>query len=498
MKKFTMTLRMFPLLFGFILLAKTSNASAQTDIAAGNVSGLWAKANSPYRVNGEITVPDGETLTIEPGVNVIFTGHYKFNVQGRLLAIGTEKDTITFTAQDQQTGWSGLKFQSTPSSNDTSKIVYCVVQNTQAMLSSMNLGGAISVYAFGKLIISNCLITKNKTSGNLQTGGAGIGIMSCSPVIENNTISYNTAEGGHGGGIFIVACPNPVINNNVISCNQATGGAGMALYQCNPVLINNTITENVADLSSSVPAHGGGIDCIQTSPIFLNTILYGNKSGVGSQVHLASPSQPTFSFCDIEGGTAGFARDHAPGGGYNGIYQSNIDTNPLFVNSTSENYRLSDASPCIGAGSDSIQINTNWYRAPTYDFEGNPRPNPPGSSPDIGAFESPLGSPSTSIHEGLRELPNGFQLYQNYPNPFNPQTTIRYDLPKPGVVRLSVYNVVGQMVRTLADGRRFSGTYSVIWDGRDGSARDVASGVYLYRLEVGGQYVQIRRMVLLR
>ncbi len=65
-----------------------------TEIPAGDVSGTWTKAFSPYHINGEITIPNDSTLTIEPGVEVVFTGHYKFNVQGRLLAIGTETDTI--------------------------------------------------------------------------------------------------------------------------------------------------------------------------------------------------------------------------------------------------------------------------------------------------------------------------------------------------------------------------------------------------------------------
>jgi hypothetical protein len=116
----------------FLSLAETQISLAQTDIAGGSVSGLWAKANSPYRINGEITVPNGETLTIEPGVEVIFQGHYKFNVQGRLLAVGTVQDTITFTAQDTKTGWHGIRFLSTPGTNDTSKIIYCRLQYGKA------------------------------------------------------------------------------------------------------------------------------------------------------------------------------------------------------------------------------------------------------------------------------------------------------------------------------------------------------------------------------
>ena len=106
----------------------------------------------------------------------------------------------------------------------------------------------------------------------------------------------------------------------------------------------------------------------------------------------------------------------------------------------------------------------------------------------------------TSVEEvsDATAVPSGYALSQNYPNPFNPQTTIRYDLPVAGAVRLSVYNVLGQMVRTLVDGQRPAGTYSVVWDGKDGSGRDVASGVYLVRLEVEGEVVPSRRMVLLR
>ena len=62
----------------------------QTDIPAGAVSGVWTAAASPFYINGEITIPNDSTLTIEPGVEVVFMGHYKFNVQGRLLALGTQ------------------------------------------------------------------------------------------------------------------------------------------------------------------------------------------------------------------------------------------------------------------------------------------------------------------------------------------------------------------------------------------------------------------------
>ncbi len=76
-----------------------------------------------------------------------------------------------------------------------------------------------------------------------------------------------------------------------------------------------------------------------------------------------------------------------------------------------------------------------------------------------------------------------FALEQNYPNPFNPTTTIRYQVPSDGRVVLKVYNVFGQEVRTLVNGRQSAGARSVEWNGLDNRGRAVSSGVYFYRLE---------------
>ena len=93
--------------------------------------------------------------------------------------------------------------------------------------------------------------------------------------------------------------------------------------------------------------------------------------------------------------------------------------------------------------------------------------------------------------------PAGYALSQNYPNPFNPETTIRYDLPEGGVVRLFLYNLSGQKIRTLVDVHQMAGSYSVTWDGTDETGRAVASGVYLCRMESGG-FSTVRKMLLVQ
>ncbi|NIR51514.1 T9SS type A sorting domain-containing protein [candidate division KSB1 bacterium] len=90
----------------------------------------------------------------------------------------------------------------------------------------------------------------------------------------------------------------------------------------------------------------------------------------------------------------------------------------------------------------------------------------------------------------------GFSLHQNYPNPFNPTTTVTYTLPQASHVVLRVFNLLGEVVRTLVEARKPAGTHFVSWDGRDGRGQHVASGVYLYKIEAEG-FVRVKKMVLL-
>lgn len=96
-------------------------------------------------------------------------------------------------------------------------------------------------------------------------------------------------------------------------------------------------------------------------------------------------------------------------------------------------------------------------------------------------------------------LPTRYALYQNYPNPFNPNTSIRYFVgtQTPTKVSLKVYNVAGQVVKTLVDDQRAPGEYLETWDGRNEEGQAVASGVYFYRLNVS-DYSEAKRMVLLK
>lgn len=97
----------------------------------------------------------------------------------------------------------------------------------------------------------------------------------------------------------------------------------------------------------------------------------------------------------------------------------------------------------------------------------------------------------------VNELPRDFCLDQNYPNPFNPSTSIEFYLPKSATVSLKIYNIAGQLVKTLLEGNIMAGDHSVNWDGTNNKGAKTASGVYLYKLNYAG-HSWFKKMTLIR
>jgi len=117
--------------------------------------------------------------------------------------------------------------------------------------------------------------------------------------------------------------------------------------------------------------------------------------------------------------------------------------------------------------------------------------NPNYYLPHIGYAQSPI---ILGIADNiLNDIPQGFILSQNYPNPFNPVTTINYQLPQASKVTLSVYNILGQKVATLANSGQSAGYYKVEWD-----ATGFASGLYFYRMETDKGFIQSKKLILMK
>jgi hypothetical protein len=111
--------------------------------------------------------------------------------------------------------------------------------------------------------------------------------------------------------------------------------------------------------------------------------------------------------------------------------------------------------------------------------------------------DRPIPLKPGSSEESAASLPGEFGLDQNYPNPFNPETVIKFSLPEDSWVTLKVYNLLGQVVTTLVDEQKSAGEYAITWNGKNDQNKNVASGVYFYRVKAG-DYKSVRRMTLLR
>ena len=352
----------------------TSLTFSQINIPPGDVSGTWFSGTT-YYIQGDITVPNDSILSIEPGVIVEFQGHYALNVQGRLLAIGNDINYILFTVDDTtgfynpdtiQGGWNGIHIIETPIENDTSKIIYCVLQYGKAVGSSPpdNSGGAIFISNFSKVIISNSLITYNSAGGsdspsgggislhfadiklkdneishNYAFDGGGIVIWESEPTFNDNSIVFNTA-GQAGGGIWIGGVSNANFNGDNISNNTAEGnGGGIICWQT-----SNT-TFNSVNIVSNVAYNGGGANFYDCVVQINNCDISDNASAwIGGGVNAYS--------CVLEISSSTFKRDTAfIFGGAIGIYYSEL----IITNSN-----LSDnGARILGGGIHSDYTNIN-------------------------------------------------------------------------------------------------------------------------------------------
>jgi parallel beta-helix repeat protein/predicted outer membrane repeat protein len=256
----------------FLLMA--CNTASAVEVS-GDVWGVWTRDNSPYYVVGEIRIPLDSTLTIEPGVVVNFRGHYKFVIRSsaRLHAVGTETDSIYFTADDTALGWHGLRFMY---GNDRSKLKYCRIEYGKAIGTSPdNRGGGILCY-YSSPRITDCTIRRNAAMH-----GGGINCQGSSAVIMRNMISDNEATGcasPHGGGIYCLHSDLHIKNNHITDNSAGDGGGIYCFSESNPIIEGNIVSENTCF------SRGGGIYCEACSPIITNNVISGN-SGYGGGIY---------------------------------------------------------------------------------------------------------------------------------------------------------------------------------------------------------------------
>lgn len=240
-------------------------------------------------------------------------------------------------------------------------------------------------------------------NGRSSSVAGGVYIHNSSPIITDCIVIHN--EGNDGGGIYAFGDDDPdkyyypVIKNCFVADNSSTWGAGIECWKwinakiINCVVVRNSVSEygggivlvegsdalviNCTILNNHATNFGGGIGNATSHPTVKNSIIWGNTatSNVGPQIH-DRYGATTISHTNMQDWGK---NDNIPDPGDAG----NFSVSPLFVDVSNDDYRLSDNSYCIGAGT--------LLDAPVSDILGNSRPDPAGSQPDLGAYENPLG-----------------------------------------------------------------------------------------------------------
>ena len=250
---------------------------------------------------------------------------------------------------------------------------------------------AIRVSGGASLNMSNSIISDNKISfGCLYIKDSSIA------TISNSIFQNNEAVDWGGGGLKIETKASVTLNNVTISNNTANnGGGGISIYKEGSLLANNLLLFN--NISSE-----GGLNLTESANVatFVNSTIIGNRAtGTGAKgIHVGEGKVRIMNSIVRDNG---FSVTPDKGsliithsnveGGWDG--EGNIDARPHFIDAANGDYHIGDYSLGIGAGVYSAQFDDTWYYAPSTDLDGNPRPNPAGSMPDMGAYENPRATP---------------------------------------------------------------------------------------------------------
>lgn len=392
---------------------------------SGDISGVWV-SGSTVLVTGDLRVPTGLELVVEPGVTVQFNGPFELRVEGRLTAVGSPSNRIAFTHGPNSNRWGGIRFDG---ADDASVLEQCVIeyasprrkvvrgggveiQNCSPTIRSSELrfntasapldsgsGGAILVGNASRSLIEGNYIHDNvaDSGGGLEVYEEGLLTFSTFPEIKDNLFERNEA-GYTGGAISLARGASARIHGNIVRGNVSTGashgGGGIVLWG-NPwrpsLVYNNLIVGNVATRG---PA--GGLFVRYHDALILHNTIADNRArtGAGVAVFTYQPGTTIVDSCIVWGNEAHSAQASqileltiAAGafadvrycsvqGGWTG---ENIDLDPEFANAGGGDYHILASSPCRDAASGNLPDFV------THDFEGDPRIV--GFGPDIGADE---------------------------------------------------------------------------------------------------------------
>jgi predicted outer membrane repeat protein len=337
---------------------------------------------------------------------------------------------------------------------------------SDAILEDCSFNGNAARYFGGAIFAdeSSVVVDRCDFHGNAADSNGG-GACLWRSIGSFNGCWFHSNKANDGAGLY---CKSSTLDvaGSVFFRNSAAGTAGaITCYRTPSTIMSCTFCDNEGYLAGAMNFWGN-------SPAMItNTIVA--FSGRGTGIRCLGPMDvPTLVCCDIFGNTNG---DWVGSFADQAAMNDNFSADPLFCNRWDGDLHLHPGSPCDHATCGLI-----------------------GALP-VGCTPSPASLLDVA-GDGAATSALTFHLAPNVPNPFNPATEIGYSIPagsEASRVTLTVYNALGQRIRTLVDAEQSAGAHAAVWDGMDEGGHSAASGVYFYRITWNGRS-ETKRMVLLK
>ena len=385
-------------------------------------------------------------------------------------------------------------------------------------------GGGGGIFVWGPLygteppVIEDCMVTGNETGSN----GGGIGldeevdaIITRTYVVENHAAQYFSGISVYGSDVSL--------NKLTISGGTSGGGGVMGISEGAHVELTNSIvwnnsgennfgsTDGTGTLNITYSDIDGGFDGegnIDTDPLFTDA------SGGDYSITPDSPCKDAGT-ADTDGDGVDDVTDYNGSAPDMGAFETSIPAVTGFTLYPSSDYVILTWNPTTEDGFQyyllerstdeeftenvaSNYVTDSYYEDNDLEFDTEYFYRVSYNVGDWSEYSEVLSVTLEAVNvDDGEQLPTVYALHQNYPNPFNPVTNLSYDLPEDAMVNITIFDMMGKVVRTLVNGQQSAGYKRLQWSATNNSGHPISAGLYIYTIQAG-DFSQTRKMILLK
>ena len=495
---------------GGIMLAASSGTLDNMNISNNTANGSHGGGIWTNDAGGENSWADGWTMT-----NSVISGNSADWFAGGIMFAWSHPTVINCTISDNTANWGG---------GGAFALNGGFTLKETTVSDNASGGGGGGIYAWGPLdgisppVIEDCMVIGNETGSN----GGGIGLdeagevsITRTYVVENNAAQYFSGISVYGSDVSF--------NKLTISGGTSGGGGVMGISEGAHVELTNSIvwnnsgennfgsTDGTGSLNITYSDIDGGFDGegnMDADPLFTDA------SGGDYSITQDSPCKDAGT-ADTDGDGVDDITDYSGLAPDMGAHETTIAALVGFTLYSMETYVTLTWTPTTDEAfqyyflerstdeefieniegnyltnsyyeDNSLEFDTEYFYRVSYYANGQSEYSEVLS----------VTLEAVNVDDG-EQLPTVYALHQNYPNPFNPVTNLSYDLPEDAMVNITIFDMMGKVVRTLVNGQQSAGYKRLQWSATNNSGHPISAGLYIYTIQAG-DFSQTRKMILLK